>query len=87
MRGTAGDVDGLAEVPSFGFIQTGFLYHSAADDLKYYSADELALVIRAHAFLVDGGNELTADEMKSGSGDDVLPIYYSPHFLELLSSW
>lgn len=87
LRGTAGDVDGLGSIPSIGFIQTGYLYHSAVDEVSFYSAKELELAARAHAFMVDEVNRIDAAEMKRAVGGDVIPFYVSPSFYEMLSSW
>jgi hypothetical protein len=87
LKGTAGDVDGLTSIPSFGYISTGWVYHSTADDLKYYSPLELAIFTRAHLQIIDKVNELDLDEIKHENKEDVLPIYSSPGLNELLSSW
>ena len=87
LKGTAGDVDGLTSIPSFGYISTGWVYHSTADDLKYYSPLELAIFTRAHLQIIDKVNELDFDEIKHENKEDVLPIYSSPGLNELLSSW
>jgi hypothetical protein len=86
--GTAGDVDGLTRVPSAGFIQTGYLYHSDIDSLDWYSPGELEHVTRAHAYIVDRLNALPAADIR-GPGDDAVlpPIYDSPEFGVLMSAW
>jgi hypothetical protein len=86
--GTAGDVDGLTQVPSAGFIQTGYLYHSEIDSLEWYSPGELEFVTRAHAYIVDRLNALPASEIRTPGDEEVLPpIYASPEFGVLMSPW
>ena len=43
----AGDVDGLTNVPSGGFIRTGYLYRSEVDSLDWYLPKGLERLARA----------------------------------------
>ena len=85
---TAGDVDGLTNIPSAGFIQTGYLYHSEVDSLDWYKPEDLERLTRAHAFLIDEVNKISLEEVRKGSVvGDPPPPYSSPDVMELLRVW
>ena len=83
----AGDVDGLTDIPSAGFIQTGYLYHSEIDSLDWYKPEDLERLTRAHAFLIDEVNKIPIEEIRESSIDDLPPPYSSPDVMELLRPW
>lgn len=84
----AGDVDGLTNIPSAGFIQTGYLYHSEVDSLDWYKPEDLERLTRAHAFLIDEVNKISLEEVRKGSVvGDPPPPYSSPDVMELLRVW
>lgn len=83
---TAGDVDGITQVPSAGFIQTGYYYHSSDDVLSLYRPNELAHITKAHAALID---RLDAWPSQSfGKQLEVTePIYNSEALRAVLAPW
>ena len=83
----AGDVDGLIDIPSAGFIQTGYLYHSEIDSLDWYKPEDLERLTRAHAFLIDEVNKIPIEEIRESSIGDLPPPYSSPDVMELLRVW
>jgi hypothetical protein len=84
----AGDVDGLIDIPSAGFIQTGYFYHSEIDSLDWYKPEDLERLTRAHAFLIDEVNKISLEEIrKSSVVGDLPPPYSSPDVMELLRVW
>jgi hypothetical protein len=84
----AGDVDGLIDIPSAGFIQTGYLYHSEIDSLDWYKPEDLERLTRAHAFLIDEVNKIPIGEIRESSvAGDLPPPYSSPDVMELLRVW
>lgn len=83
----AGDVEGLSKVASTGLIQTGYLYHSDYDSLDWYTPESFENVTRAHAYVIDRLNKLSAQDI-GGVPEEPLPtVYYSPEFPVLMSPW
>lgn len=83
----AGDVEGLTKVPSSGLIQTGYLYHSDLDNLDWYGPEDFENVTRAHAFIIDQLNTLSAEQIGTLPEEPLPPIYYAPEFPVLMSPW
>ncbi len=85
MKASAGDAEGFETFPNIGFIQTGYLYHSDADGMQWYSPDDLGRVTRAHAYLIDQVNELSVEEI--GSAENGIPPYRSMELLKMFAPW
>jgi hypothetical protein len=87
IKSTAGDVDGLKEIPSAGLIQTGYLYHSEADGMQWYQPSDLERATRAHAYLIDQINQIPIEQLKTAPEVDLPPPYSSPDYLKLMEPW
>ena len=83
---TAGDVDGIVNVPSAGLIQTGHYYHNSDDVMNLYQPTELAHIAKAHAALVDRFDKLPKSSIGIQKQENQ-PIYNSPEMLQIMSPW
>jgi hypothetical protein len=89
MAAYAADVEGFygTGVPAAGWLEAGYFYHSEEETPDMISVRALENMTKANAFIIDGVNTRTRQQLEAGQ-KDVPPILYdSEDILFMMSMW